>query len=93
MIKNNENSLPYREFESHIDSFLKKVPAFGKLLSSLFGAFEVHILEFFRRFDKRFNVYTWRIINKYLLKGRWGGRVVPLGKNINFESKFIPSQE
>jgi Pyruvate/2-oxoacid:ferredoxin oxidoreductase delta subunit len=93
MIKNNKDSLPYREFKTWIDNILKKIPAIGKLLSSLFGAFEVYILEFFRRIDYKFNIYSWGKINKYLLKGRWGGRVVPLGKNINFESKFISSQE
>lgn len=33
------------------------------------------------------------ILNKYILKGRWGGRVIPLNKNINFDSRFVPSQE
>ncbi len=93
MIKNNKHSFPYREFKSRIDSILKKAPAFGKLLSSLFGVFELHILEFFRRFDKKFDVHSWSKVNKYLLKGRWGGKVVPLGKNISLGSKFISSQE
>jgi ferredoxin len=93
MIKNYKSSFPYRDFKSWIDSLLKKVPAVGKLLSSLFGAFEIYIFEFFRRIDKRFSLYSWGTINRFLLKGRWGGRVVPLGKNINFDSKFIASQE
>jgi ferredoxin len=93
MTKSNKNSFQYRDFKSWIDSILKKVPALGRLLSSLVGAFELKILEFFRRIDKRYDIYTWGLFDKYILKGRWGGRVVPLGKNISFESKFIPSQE
>ncbi|MFX0022816.1 MAG: hypothetical protein ACFE9S_10840 [Candidatus Hermodarchaeota archaeon] len=87
------NSLPTRRFKSKIDLLFEKIPAFGKLLSSTFSLFEVYLLEFFRRIDKRFNVYTWGIINRYLIKGRWGGRVVPLGRNISLESKFISTQE
>ncbi|MFW9820521.1 MAG: ATP-binding protein [Candidatus Thorarchaeota archaeon] len=93
MRKNNKEILPYREFKSWIDYIIKKIPAIGKLLSSLFGFFEVYILEFLRRVDKRVNVYAMGLVNKYLLKGRWGGRVVPLNRNISFDSKFISSQE
>ncbi len=85
--------LSYRLFGSKIDRILKKIPALGKLLSSLFGISEFYILEFLRRIDKKFNIYTMGILNKYILKGRWGGRVVPLNKNINFDSRFVPSQE
>jgi len=86
-------SFPNRVFKSRIDSILKKIPTFGKLLTSLLGVFEFYILEFFRRLDKKFNSYTMGIVNKYLLKGRWGGRVVPLARNIDFDSKFISTQE
>jgi Pyruvate/2-oxoacid:ferredoxin oxidoreductase delta subunit len=72
---------------------LKVTPALGKLLSSLFGALEFFILESFRKIDKKFNVYTMGFINKYVFKGRWGGKVIPLNKNISLETKFIPSQE
>ena len=33
------------------------------------------------------------IINKYVLKGRWGGKVIPLNKNIHAETRFLPTQE
>ncbi|MFX1530763.1 MAG: 4Fe-4S binding protein [Promethearchaeota archaeon] len=72
---------------------IKKVPPLGRLLSSLFGLFELFILEFFRKMDKKFNIYTLGVVNKYILKGRWGGKVVPLNKNISAETKFISSQE
>ncbi|MFX1304374.1 MAG: ATP-binding protein [Promethearchaeota archaeon] len=86
-------SLPYRIFKSKFDKILKRIPALGKLLSSLFGIFELYILELFRRIDKKLNIYTMGIVNKYFLKGRWGGRVVPLNKNLDIDSKFISSQE
>jgi len=82
-----------KHFESKFDRILKRVPALGKLLSSFFGIFELYILELFRKLDKKFNIYTLGIVNNYFVKGRWGGRVVPLNKNINFDSKFISSQE
>ncbi|MHA2399694.1 MAG: ATP-binding protein [Promethearchaeota archaeon] len=84
---------PSRVFESKFDKTLKKIPALGKLLSSLFGLFEFYILETFRKLDNKFNIYTMGFINKYILRGRWGGRVVPLNKNISIDVKFIPSQE
>ncbi|MFX0040929.1 MAG: 4Fe-4S binding protein [Promethearchaeota archaeon] len=93
MTSNKLKSFPNRVFKSRIDSLLKKIPAFGKLLSSLLGVSEFYILEFFRRLDKKFNIYTMGMVNRYLLKGRWGGRVVPLARNIDFDSKFISSQE
>ncbi len=93
MVINKLESIPNRDFKSKIDIILEKIPALGKLLSSLLGVFEFYILEFFRRYDKRFNVYTMGTINKHLLKGRWGGKVIPMGKNISFDSKFISSQE
>lgn len=86
-------TLPIRFFRSRIDNILKKIPALGKLLSSLFGVSEYYILEFFRKLDKKFDIYTMGFVNKYFLKGRWGGRVVPLSKNIDIDSKFISSQE
>ena len=84
---------PYRLFESKFDKILKRIPSLGKLLSSLFGISERFILELFRKVDAKFNIYTMGIFNKFILKGRWGGKVVPLNKNIHFDSKFISSQE
>ena len=85
--------LPYRVFESKLDKILKAVPPLGKFLTNLFGIFEFFILEFCRKMDEVFNIYTMGILNKYVLKGRWGGRVVPLERNISVDTKFIQSQE
>ena len=51
------------------------------------------ILELFRKIDMKFNIYTMGIVNKFILRGRWGGKVIPLNKNISYDSKFISSQE
>ncbi|MFW9879451.1 MAG: hypothetical protein ACFFG0_40760 [Candidatus Thorarchaeota archaeon] len=59
-----------RVFESKLDKLLERIPPLGKLLSSLFGIFELLILEFFRKIDKKFNTYTLGIVDKYILKGR-----------------------
>ncbi|MFW9972174.1 MAG: hypothetical protein ACFFDF_18450 [Candidatus Odinarchaeota archaeon] len=93
MTENELNSPSNKNFKSWFDYLFKKVPAFGKLLSSLWGVFELYILEFLRRLDKRFKIYSMGIINKYLLRGCWGGKVVPMARNIDFDAKFIPSQE
>ena len=85
--------LPYRDFNSLTDAFLKRCPPLGKILTSLFGIFEFPILELLRRLDRKFNIYTIGILNKYLLKGRWGGKVVPLNKNIDIDSRFVPKEE
>ena len=84
---------PNRMFESKLDKLLKKIPPLGRVLSSLFGIFELFILEFFRKVDKKFSIYTLGVVDKYILKGRWGGRVVPLNRNINVDTKFATSQE
>jgi len=85
--------LPYREFKSVLDKILKRFRALGKILTSLFGVFEIYILELLRRIDKKLNIYSMGIINKYILKGRWGGKVVPLNSNIDVDSRFLPTQE
>ena len=33
------------------------------------------------------------IFNKYFLRGRWGGKVIPLNKNIHADTRFLPTQE
>jgi NAD-dependent dihydropyrimidine dehydrogenase PreA subunit len=63
------------------------------LFSSVFGLFEFSLLEFLRRIDVKYGKYSMGVIDKYLLRGRWGGRVVPLNKNINPETRFLPTQE
>lgn len=76
-----------------LDNFFTRIPLIGKILSSIFGLFELPILELFRRIDKKFNIYSMGILNKYLLHGRWGGRVVPLNRNIPVNTKFSPTEE
>ncbi|MFW9972177.1 MAG: hypothetical protein ACFFDF_18465, partial [Candidatus Odinarchaeota archaeon] len=93
MAENNLKIPVNKSFKSRIDRMLERIPALGKLLSSLIGVFELYILELLRRIDRRFKIYSMGIINKYLLRGRWGGKVVPMARNIDFDAKFIPSQE
>jgi len=85
--------LPYREFKSKIDKLLERIPTLGRLFSSLFGAQELLMLESFRIIQKKLKIDGLMIANKYILKGRWGGRVVPLNKNITPDNRFLPSQE
>ena len=33
------------------------------------------------------------ILNRYILKGRWGGKVVPLNTSIHVDSRFLPTEE
>jgi ferredoxin len=85
--------LPYRGFSSPLDKILERVPLMGKIMSSLFGLVEVYLLEFFRKLDDKFNITTINFVNRYLFKGRWGGKVIPLGLNMSTETRFLPSQE
>ena len=81
------------KFKSKIDRILKKFPQLGRLLSSLFGLFEVSILEFLRRISKKFKVLTIGWLSSSVLKGRWGSKVVPLNRNIPVDTRFLPTQE
>lgn len=85
--------LPYRGFQAFFDNILLRIPLVGKILSSLFGLMEVNMLEFFRILDSKYNISTISYVNRYLFKGRWGGKVIPLGINLSPETKFLPSQE
>lgn len=51
------------------------------------------MLELFRIIEKRSNIDLLFITNKYLMKGRWGGRVIPLNTNFDPETRFLPTQE
>ncbi len=84
---------PFRVYQSKMDRLFRKIPLIGKLLSGIFGLLELLILESFRKFDNRFNLYTMGIFDRFILRGRWGGRVVPLNKNINVDSRFVNTQE
>ena len=80
-------------FQSFIDKILRRFPTLGKLLASMFSLIEVALLELFRRLDNKFNIYSFGILNRRVLKGRWGGKVIPLNKNIDAETRFLPTQE
>jgi len=84
---------PYRLFHAKFDRLLKRIPLIGKILSSIISIFEILILEIFRFLDNKFNISTINIVNRYILKKRWGGKVVPLNINFDVETKFLPSQE
>jgi len=84
---------PYRHFQSKFDLFLNRVPIIGKIFSFIFGLFEVIMLEVFRFLDTKLNINTIKVVNRYILKGRWGGKVIPLNINLDAETQFLPSQE
>ena len=84
---------PYRLFHAKFDRLLKRIPLIGKILSSIFGIFEILMLEIFRFLDNKFNISTINIVNRYIFKKRWGGKVVPLNVNFDVDTKFLPSQE
>ncbi|MBY9015239.1 MAG: 4Fe-4S binding protein [Candidatus Lokiarchaeota archaeon] len=84
---------PYRLFHAKFDILLDRVPTIGKILSFVFGAFEYLILEVFRFLDDKLNINTIKIVNRYVFKSRWGGKIIPLNLNIDLETKFLPSQE
>jgi len=76
-----------------LDRLLARIPLIGKIITMIVGLLELPILELFRRFDNRFKIYSLGIIDKYLLHGRWGGRVVPLNRNIPVITNFSPTEE
>ncbi len=86
-------TFPYRVFHAKFDILLERVPTLGKIFSFVFGVFEFFILEAFRFLDTRLNINTIEIVNRYIFKSRWGGRVIPLNVNLDIETKFLPSQE
>lgn len=86
-------TFPYRLFQAKFDILLERVPLLGKILSFVFGAIEVLMLEVFRFLDTKLNINTLKMVNHFIFKGRWGGKVVPLNINIEAETKFLPSQE
>jgi len=85
--------LKFQKFQTKFDVLIIKIPFLGKLLTSIFGLLEYNILEFFRYLDKIFHNNALNFVNRYILKGRWGGRVLPLQMNFDPQIKFLPSQE
>jgi len=86
-------TFPYRLFHAKFDIILDRVPILGKILSFVFGVFEYFMLEAFRFLDAKLNINTFKIVNRYIFKSRWGGKVIPLNVNFDIETKFLPSQE
>ncbi|TFG18587.1 MAG: hypothetical protein EU533_07605 [Promethearchaeota archaeon] len=76
-----------------IDKLLERVPLLGKILVSIFGFQEWTMLKITQMIEKRFKTKTLAALSRYILKNRWGGKVVPLNKTINSEVRFLPSQE
>ncbi|MHA1193851.1 MAG: ATP-binding protein [Promethearchaeota archaeon] len=86
-------AFPNRLFQAKFDVILSRVPTLGKLMSFAFGAFEYLMLETFRFLDIKLNINTFKIVDRYIFKSRWGGKVLPLNVNLDIETKFLPSQE
>jgi len=84
---------PYRYFHAKFDNILDRAPVLGKILSFAFGAFEYLMLETFRFLDNKLNINTIKLVNRYIFKSRWGGKVIPLNVNLDMETKFLPSEE
>jgi ferredoxin len=80
-------------FDSILKWLLYRAPLFGKFLSSIFGALEFPFLEFIRRIDTKLQINFTNYVNQHLLEGKWGGRIVPLNRNIEVGTKFAPIQE
>ncbi|MFX1587282.1 MAG: DUF362 domain-containing protein [Promethearchaeota archaeon] len=87
------SKLHYKKFQSKFDKLLERIPVLGKILTSIFGFFEGYMLDTFRFLDTKLNINTINYVNKYLFRGRWGGKVIPLNKNISAEVRFLPTQE
>ncbi len=86
-------TFPSKNFNNKFDIILDRIPILGKILTSIFGAFEYLILESFRYLDTKFNISTFKVANRYIFRSRWGGKVIPLNVNFDVETKFLPSQE
>ncbi|MHA1786196.1 MAG: ATP-binding protein [Candidatus Helarchaeota archaeon] len=75
-----------------IKSIFERYPPIGKLFASLMSLIEVAMLEILNYLSDHLSPnFKIRILR--LLKGRWGGRVVPLNVNIPTETKYLPRQE
>ncbi|MFX0026135.1 MAG: ATP-binding protein [Candidatus Hermodarchaeota archaeon] len=83
----------HQRYKAKFDKIIIKVPFLGKLITSLFGLIEFNLLEFFRYLDKIFQIKTLNFVNRYIFRGRWGGRIIPLNKNLDTQVQFLPSQE
>ncbi|MHA1343454.1 MAG: ATP-binding protein [Promethearchaeota archaeon] len=72
---------------------INRYPPIGKLLATFMSHLEIPMLEI-SNFLNQHGAPNFVIrIMRSILKGRWGGRVVPLNINIPVETKYLPSQE
>ncbi|MHA1195288.1 MAG: ATP-binding protein [Promethearchaeota archaeon] len=69
------------------------MPALGKVLSSIFRQLELLILESVRILERKFKIQIYFSLTNKILKRKWGGKIIPLGKNLNPETYFLPSQK
>ena len=86
-------TFPNRYFHAKFDILLFRVPSIGKILSFAFGTIEFFMLEAFRFLDTKLNINTMELVNRYIFKSRWGGKVIPLNINLDMETRFLPSEE
>ena len=80
-------TFPYRYFHAKFDILLDRVPLIGKILSFIFGVFEYFILETLRFFDAKLDINSFGMVNRYIFKSRWGGKVITLNTNLDIETK------
>ncbi|TFF93325.1 MAG: 4Fe-4S dicluster domain-containing protein [Promethearchaeota archaeon] len=80
-------------FDSKLDKLFQRIPALGKLVTTLFGALELPLLDLFHLIDKIFKINTAELVGSQIFKGRWGSKVVPLNVNFMPETKFLPTEE
>lgn len=79
--------------KAKLRDLIERNPSIGKVLASFMGLIEVGMLEVLSFSGKHMsNNFIIRFMRTFL-KGRWGGRVVPLNINIPIETKYLPQQE
>jgi len=69
-LKDKLNSV--RNYTSKFDSLLNRMPALGKVLSSIFGQLELLILESVRILERKFKIQIYFSLTSKILKRRWG---------------------
>ena len=82
-----------KPFIKLIDKLTERIPLLGRILTSLFGFQEWAMLELTRIIEKIFKIDALYILNRYIMKSKWGGKVIPLNTSIASEVRFLPSQE
>lgn len=80
-------------FDKWLDRLFYRIPGIGRLVTTLFGAIELPLLDLFHLIDRTFKINTAEIVGSRIFRGRWGSKVVPLNINFSPETKFLPSEE